>query len=200
MSCTTTFEYEVFGPVQVNTTRTLLSKYLAVSKVAVEGKPLLSTANMAKDGKAPLSTANEYASMVDGRGFAEHALKLKELQTDSLLLPEGAEAPTDMAMEWAQLVFDQLIRAELLPTKVVASAEGGVAYCFVAGDKYADIECLNSGALLGVTTNKRDRPFVWEIDPSANGIVRACETVEQFLSAPPSKQTDKKWAWLRRRV
>jgi hypothetical protein len=36
----------------------------------------------------------------------------------------------------------RLLIDDLLPTRVVASAEGGVAICFMNDDKYADIEFL----------------------------------------------------------
>ena len=114
--------------------------------------------------------------------------KLQALSTDSSLWPEDADAPSAWVMQMAENIFHQLADEKLVPTEIVASAEGGVAFCFVAGDKYADIECLNSGNLLGVITNRSDRPIVWEIDQSTTGITQACEKISQFLNPPPANK------------
>lgn len=86
-------------------------------------------------------------------------------------------------MAWATTALTQLQADGLLPSRVVASAEGGVGLCFVDGIKYADIECLNSGTILGVISDKRTRPVVWEVDQSAGGIARASERIREFVGS-----------------
>ena len=119
---------------------------------------------------------------ISGKDFLEHIEKLKAIETDLSLIPEHADKPNMQALGLAWVIIRQLWKVEVPPTKVVASAEGGVAVYFVAGQKYADIECLNSGEILGVTTNRRDRPNVWEIEPSSSEIARAIERVREFLN------------------
>src|SRR5947208_2620679 len=81
--------------------------------------------------------------------LAEHRQKLVRLQTDQTLVGE-AETPNDQAIIWGHIIIDELERMQFPPTRVVASAEGGIAVCFVNGQKYADIECLNSGDVIAV--------------------------------------------------
>jgi len=126
-------------------------------------------------------TTNEYLD-ISKKKFIGHIHKLEELAKKQELLPEIAENPSPKALTLAKFVFEQLQKDELSPSKTVASAEGGVAFCFVAGDKYADIECLNSGEILGVTTNRRDRPSVWEIQLNQSEVARATERIRQFIN------------------
>jgi hypothetical protein len=127
-------------------------------------------------------TTNDYVR-VSGVGveFAEHYASLVSLTSDSVHCPEDAESPGSVAVNFANVVMQQLAKDELVPTKIVASAEGGVAICFVSGEKYADIECFNSGEILGVISNRRDRPRAWEIEQNSNGVALASAKISDFL-------------------
>lgn len=92
------------------------------------------------------------------------------------------EAPTRLAIEYAKAILEELQRIELVPDRVVESAEGGVAIYFVSGNKYSDLECLNTGEILGVTSNRKDRPVAWEVDKSPHGIARAAARIRKFLN------------------
>lgn len=128
-------------------------------------------------------TTNEYVRITGyAKKFAEHYAKLNSIATDPVLWPKDAERPDDIAVRSAWGVIQQLAYDELLPTNVVASAEGGVAICFVVDDKYADIECLNSGEILGVTSNRRNHPAVWEIEQNPSDIAWASVRISKFLS------------------
>jgi hypothetical protein len=127
-----------------------------------------------------IPTAEDSSTSEVGR-FDTHFSKLKALRADQSLWPEDAEPPSDIAMAWAHAIIQQLQADDLLPTRVVASAEGGIGICFVAGNKYADIECLNSGAILGVISNRRNRPCVWEVEQIARGFTQASERLREFL-------------------
>ncbi|MGO9400576.1 MAG: hypothetical protein ACLP19_22450 [Xanthobacteraceae bacterium] len=126
------------------------------------------------------ATSEVTPANADTAEFAAHLSKLNRLATDASLWTD-AGPPSDLATAWARLVLDQLQSDKLLPTKVVASAEGGVGLCFVDGIKYADIECLNSGTILGVISDKRARPVVWEVEQNARGIARATERIREFI-------------------
>src|SRR6266571_595063 len=99
--------------------------------------------------------------------FAIHFAKLRALPIDRSLWLDGVEAPRELTVVWALLALQETQAQNVLPTRVVASAEGGIAICFVEGNKYSDIECLNSGVILGVLSNQHDCPIVWEIEQSA---------------------------------
>ena len=123
------------------------------------------------------ATTNEYS------GLAAQVSKLKALALDRSLLPFGAPPPSESARLYAQLALNYLAVEELSPDRIIASAEGGVALCFELGEKYADIECLNSGEILGVLSNRRDRPDVWEIEQSTSGVASAAARIREFISA-----------------
>lgn len=126
-------------------------------------------------GECPSVTTIQY-----GR-FTPHFNKLKKLQADSTLWPSEAEQPSADALGWGRSILLRLFACDVLPARVIASAEGGVAVCFVDGDRYADIESHNSGVILGVLSNKRNRPTVWEVERSADGIARAVQRIGEFI-------------------
>lgn len=125
---------------------------------------------------------------IDG-SFSAHFEKLLAIQTDATLTPDGADQPSPIAIGWAKSILLHLQGQAMLPTKVVSSAEGGVAICFVSGDCYSDIECLNEGSILGVISNRRDRPIVWQIGPNQREFARASTRIREFFHAC-SAQTD----------
>ena len=128
------------------------------------------------------ATTTEYVSLQSGKEFAIHSAKLTAIAESAELWPDGADPPSTFALFLARVVLQQLEQDRFAPTRVVASAEGGVALCFVRGQKYADIECLNGGGILGVTSNRSDRPSAWEISGSLGEIARACDRIRVFLN------------------
>ena len=87
----------------------------------------------------------------------------------------GAAPPSGNARARARTILAALRDLTFPPTKVVASSEGGVAICFVAGDHYADIESLNTGEILAVKYVGAGEPDVWEVNPD-----NLVETIEQI--------------------
>ncbi len=120
--------------------------------------------------------------------FAIHFGKVKALELDQSLWVEGVEPPSEFALAWARAFIQQLETDDFSPTGVVSSAEGGVGIYFVDGDNYADLECLNSGAILGVIANRSDRPVAWEVEQDARGLACASVRIREFLH--PSKTTE----------
>jgi hypothetical protein len=144
---------------------------------------------------APLqvdAATNEYDGV-----FAGHFAKLDKIEVTPSLWVDGAEHPDALALAWARYVLQRLQEDDLPPTRVVASAEGGIAICFVKGDKYADIECLNNGEMLGVTTNRRHRPSAWQIEPDGGAIARAVARVRMFLDSHSARENVSLWPWRR---
>jgi hypothetical protein len=106
---------------------------------------------------------------------------------DLLRLPNdwnsfGAESPARNAIAVAGRVIDSLIRTNLVPDAVLPSAEGGVAICFVRDNRYADIECLNSGEILAVKSTRNEQPHAWAIDESSIDSDMAARNISAYLS------------------
>ncbi len=59
----------------------------------------------------------------------------------------GAEPPQVQAIHAAMGFLSLAARVDVLPTRSLPSAEGGVAFRFVADDKRALVEFLNTGAI-----------------------------------------------------
>jgi hypothetical protein len=115
--------------------------------------------------------------------------QLQALSTDS-----RAEPASSSALECAREVLRQLEMGSLHPIKISNAAEGGVAICFANREKYADIECLNSGEILGVISNRRDHPIVWEVEPRSGGIAGAIARIREFLASPPQEDASSRAA------
>ncbi len=93
-----------------------------------------------------------------------------------------AEPPNEVAMVSAQEVLDALHGAGLEPSRIIASGEGGVAFCFVSGDRYADIEYFNSGEILAMTKVLRGggTPRIWPV-AGDDDLREAIDTISQFV-------------------
>jgi|SRR5271154_1278912 len=94
----------------------------------------------------------------------------------------GAEPPNEEARNAARELLVCMEGRKFLPTDAVASAEGGVALSFTAGNRYADIECLNSGEILAVTVNERGEPIVWEVQKNTSGFMQTIEHIHAHIS------------------
>ena len=164
-----------------------------VSRVGDREQPSLRSRSRLAYPPEISAATHEYAGGI----FDHHFAKLQAIRNDPSLWPDGAEKPSDYAIAWASTMLEQLLIDELPPTRVVASAEGGVAICFVNGDKYADIEFLNSGEILGVVSNRRDRPLAWEVDANSAGMAGACARIRDFIQPPAPVANDSSGAWSR---
>ena len=139
------------------------------------------------------AATNQYADT----GFDHHYAKLQALGKDRSLLPPGAEPPSVHAQVLASVMLQQFQADHTPPTRIVSSAEGGVAICFVNGDKYADVEFLNTGEILSVVSNRRDTPIVWQVEPSSRDFTLAALRISNFLNAPSSGKDAPQWSWRR---
>ena len=92
----------------------------------------------------------------------------------------GAESPAELAVRTAGSILESLVRNNLIPDGILASAEGGVAICFVRDNKYADIECLNSGEILAVKSTRHERPYVWTLDEGSIDSDFAAQSISEY--------------------
>jgi hypothetical protein len=112
--------------------------------------------------------------------FAPYYRKLSEIRTTESS-DRDDEHPTDASIAFATVVLDAFRQQDLIPTRVVTSAEGGVAICVVRGGKYSDIECLNTGTILGVNSAMVGIPDVWEIQRNLDEIDLSVARIKEFV-------------------
>jgi|ERR1700722_15064358 hypothetical protein len=161
-------------------TTSLYINQAAFDMVSGDGSASQQRRAIGDDFWAALGTSEYQLAPNDSR-FVEHFLKLKSLAKSCDLNNEEVEPPSKEAIARCDLVLKAFEKEGLVPSRVVASAEGGVGVCFVAGNNYADIECLNTGEILGVVTNRNDRPVVWDVGQGSDSIERACSKIAQFF-------------------
>lgn len=114
--------------------------------------------------------------------FAEFDEKLRQMgrlarDWDSY----GAEPPANCAIASARLACEVLHEIGFEPARIAPSAEGGVGICFLNGDKYADIECFNTGEILAVISDRRDRREVWSVAPNKRDIEEVLDRIRAFI-------------------
>jgi hypothetical protein len=62
----------------------------------------------------------------------------------------GGDAPNAIASHWARTIMSKLRGVQLMPHGIVPSAEGGIGYYFTTHERYASVECLNTGEIIGL--------------------------------------------------
>jgi len=100
-----------------------------------------------------------------------------------LEVEEGVDIPNVMAIDAAAWVLEYLGKISFMPTRIVASVEGGVAICFVSKDKYADIECFNSGEILAATSDGKNDPNIWSVPQNISGILETVKGIRDYIRA-----------------
>jgi hypothetical protein len=95
----------------------------------------------------------------------------------------GAEAPTVASVAAANRVLAALRGSSTPPSRITASAEGGVGICFIQGEKYADIEILNNEVMLATMYRGASEPRIWELENREESIRAAIEQIRVHLSA-----------------
>lgn len=133
-------------------------------------------------------------SLVAAREGSEYVRRtLAEIEVDNALKKlsnlkpgwdtYGGEVPSKNAVASAKNLAKTFISFGLIPDAVTPSAEGGVAICFVKNQKYADIECFNSGETLGVRYSSQDNPKVWAVEPDDVASGETAKLLSEYLSA-----------------
>jgi hypothetical protein len=94
-------------------------------------------------------------------GLAQLMRKLDDLRSVM-----DDDAPNNGAIYWARNAIEIGYKVCLTPTNILRSAEGGIGLCFLSPDRYASIEFLNSGEIIGLTNiDGAPEPQIWDIDP-----------------------------------
>jgi hypothetical protein len=93
----------------------------------------------------------------------------------------GAPSPDNIAIENAVRVLKLMQPIDLERVSILPSGEGGVAFCFRRGDRYADIETSNDGAILGVRYVGMETPLLINVDSSEDSIKAGLEQIRVFI-------------------
>lgn len=93
----------------------------------------------------------------------------------------GAPSPNAVAISHAERVLKLLEANDLFPTRVLPSTEGGIGFCFVQGNRYADIECTNDGEILGVRYVGSEFPLLIEMGSANELIERGIEQIRDHI-------------------
>lgn len=75
----------------------------------------------------------------------------------------GAASPNTRSIGQASEVIVQLARMNLRPAFIDPSTDEGVCVSFRSGNRYADIECFNSGDILAATSLDDGETEVWNV-------------------------------------
>jgi len=103
---------------------------------------------------------------------------MQELQAD--WNGYNSEPPNEFARQVAKQILLSATNV-LVPSRVAPSAQGGIGICFYGRDnKYADIECLNTGEILATLSDGTGRPEVWDVKPIDSR--RALERIGKYIS------------------
>lgn len=92
----------------------------------------------------------------------------------------GAPVPSAEAGTLAKQIIDSLESDFFFAPEIVPSSEGGIAATFSDIERFAQIECLNSGTVLVTTFSKTEEPSVVALKSSE--VRRAVQTIRDFLS------------------
>lgn len=95
----------------------------------------------------------------------------------------GAPAPAPCAVQNATRILKSMKPPDLETLSVVPSAEGGIGLCFRSRDRYADIEALNDGTILGVRYVGMATPTLISVDGSENSIQAGLEEIRKHIGS-----------------
>lgn len=76
------------------------------------------------------------------------------------------------------LINNALKTFSLVPSKIVNSEQGGIAYMFITTNVYADIECLFSGEILAIVKSDT-RNDIWQIN--VNYLSHDLQSIKKFI-------------------
>src|SRR5579872_6148007 len=111
---------------------------------------------------------------------------LRDYYEEYLALPpeerQSYPPPSESALERAWELICRLNAERILPSAIVPSPEGGVGICFSRNGKYADLECFNTGTLLGAVSDRQGDRDVFTVKiPDEIEVSCAITRIGKFL-------------------
>lgn len=137
------------------------------------------------------NTENELLTSRQGSEYLRAKIAQVELENRLDLLSTlnsnwdtyGSEPPSKQSIIAATAIAKAFIDFGLIPDAVGPSAEGGIAICFVRNQKYADIECFNTGETLAVRYSSDENPTAWELNADDAASDATIQFFSKYLSA-----------------
>jgi len=93
----------------------------------------------------------------------------------------GAPSPGCVAFDNALRILRFMRPSDLDSVNIVPSAEGGIGLCFKRAERYADIEALNDGTILGVRYVGMETPLLINVDGSDESIKLGMEEIRNHI-------------------
>jgi hypothetical protein len=93
----------------------------------------------------------------------------------------GAPAPNQTAVGNSIRVLTLMAPFDLSAANIMASAEGGIGFCFTNGNRYADIELSNDGQIIGVHYIGMAAPVLIESDGTDDSIKQALAQIRNHV-------------------
>jgi hypothetical protein len=132
--------------------------------------------------------------MIASREASEYIRKkIAQIEIDAVLrelasLPTnwdsyGSESPSKRTVSIAGDIAKAFVNFGLIPDAITPSPEGGIAIYFTRNQKYADIECFNSGDVFAVRYSSSQEPTAWVVQPGAVPNDATIQTFSEYLSA-----------------
>ena len=133
------------------------------------------------------------AASTDVRGYApvtERANQAREHERgiiDALIKLQddwdgyGAPAPNSQSADLAKSAIDIASAEGLSFDRLAPAGEGGIGLCFIRGEKYADIECLNDGEIFSALSDGHGHRDVIQVQATASGLKKATRRIGEFL-------------------
>jgi hypothetical protein len=91
--------------------------------------------------------------------------------------------PNAKAVENSKIFLAALEARDCSPARLALSAEGGVAFLFFGTTgRYASLECLNDGTMIGGISDRKAVPEVWEFSLEDASIDDTVRRVKAFIS------------------
>jgi len=93
----------------------------------------------------------------------------------------AAAPPTSRSLIRALSTLQRLLSLRFLPSRIIPSAEGGVALCYSYLDSFAQLELLNSGETVVVSYRGAAVPEAWEISDSEQETKKLVRRLQSFF-------------------
>jgi len=90
------------------------------------------------------------------------------------------DRPNETAIQLSKKLIADFDSRGLAPSRISASAEGGVTLGFQVKTRYAGIEVENNGSVIGLVSDNAGAIQVWEVDP--NTLEETAERIREHLS------------------
>jgi hypothetical protein len=94
----------------------------------------------------------------------------------------GAAPPNAESIRNSRQLLRAMVNYGGLPVPAIApSVEEGICISFHENEMYADIECFNSGEVIGATSDGRGGHEIWEIDLSDAAIDESFDRIKRRI-------------------